>query len=92
MEEKSVEHHTIAKPQETHHEEHPHEGKKKNKALYVLIFLTVGLLVFSGVQTFQINGLEEKMITGGSAVSGKSAVSGTPKIPVAPPPRMVGGC
>ena len=83
--------HQIKQP-EIHHEDHPHEGKKKSKALYVLIFLTVGLLIFSGVQTFQINGLEEKMAGSGAVTAGKSAAASAPRIPAAATPQMVGGC
>lgn len=63
--------------------------------MYIVIGLAVVLLVFSAVQTFQINKTENSLVTGFS-VGGRPAGGGSPvNIPqVAPtaPPRMVGGC
>lgn len=70
-------------------------GSSGSWTMYIIIGLAVVLLVFSAVQTFQINKTEDSLVTGFS-VGGRPA-GGSPanvQIPQVAPaaPRMVGGC
>ena len=68
--------------------------KRSKIAAYVLIGLVVGLLIFSTMQTFQINDLEQGLISGGAVSGGRTAsparssASGSAHAV----PAMVGGC
>lgn len=70
-------------------------GSSRSWTMYIVIGLAVVLLVFSAVQTFQINKTEDSLVTGFS-VGGRPAGGGSPvNIPQVAPtalPRMVGGC
>ena len=67
---------------------------KHQKANYLLLALVVGLLIFSGVQTFQINGLEDQVVGGtGAAVAARSSGSSpAAAASTRSAPAMVGGC
>ena len=69
------------------------EVKRKGKiAAYVLIALVVGLLIFSTMQTFQINSLEKNFISGGTVGGVTRASASSARTSGSSAPTMVGGC
>lgn len=79
---------------ETHSEGVKMKAHKKDSTNLLLLGLVVLLVVISGAQTLQINGLEDK-IESGELATGKAAGTISPQVPTARPvaqPSMVGGC
>ena len=76
-----------------HKEEHKHTGEQK-KINYTMLAIVGLLLLFSVVQAFQINALENKLEGGASAVTatGQTASQPAARAPAASVPAMVGGC
>ena len=72
-----------------------HEKKKRNVIQFVVMGLVVALLIFAGIQTFQINGLEKRVAQDIAPVSGQQrgiAPADIKRIAAQPVPTMVGGC
>jgi len=67
--------------------------KSGKTVLYMVIALVAVLLVFSAVQTFQINSVEKELVSGGAVATGISSTGASSSPPrTSAAPAMVGGC
>ena len=78
--------------------EHEHKGEHHKsghqKANYVMLVVVGLLLLFSVVQAFQINALENRLESGSAvtSIAGQAVSQQSAPVARAPAPTMVGGC